>query len=122
MLQANWNCCQTIIAVPNNGRFAGCEIQQSWLPQTGHFPAPVNVSEADWQNIVRNSGRFVEWHVDLCKSFEYIAFNLVPRFHHAIVLLLSAFALPWLESIGAIGDTMSSNGVEKLLIEDLAVR
>lgn len=69
-----------------------------------------------------NSGRLVEWHVDLSKSFESIAFNLAPRFHHAIVLLLPAFALPWFKSIGSIFDTMSSNGVEELLIEDLAVR
>jgi hypothetical protein len=56
--------------------------------------------------------RALEWHVVLSKSFQDIAFDLVPRLHHAIILLLSAFSLPRFKAIGSIGNVVGSNGIE----------
>ena len=61
---------------------------------------------------ISDRGHAHEWHVDLSKSFEYIAFNVVSRFHHAIVLLLSTFALPRFKSVGAIRDAVGGDSVE----------
>ena len=63
----------------------------------------------------------MEWHVVLPNSFQHFTFELVPGFHHSIVLLLPAFSLPWFKAIGSIGDSMCSNSVEQLIVETLAV-
>jgi hypothetical protein len=47
-------------------------------------------------------------------------FELVPRLHHSIVLLLSAFSLPWLKAIRAIGYAMSYDSIEQAIVEAAA--
>src|SRR5258705_10357098 len=69
-----------------------------------------------------DSGRFVEWCVVLPKSFQHFVFELVPRLHHSIVFLLSAFSLTWFEAIGSVSNPMSSDGVEQLVVESSGVR
>ena len=61
----------------------------------------------------------VEWCVVLFKSFQHFTFELIPRLHHTIVLLLSAFSLTWFEAIGSIGDSMCRHSVEQLIVESL---
>ena len=65
------------------------------------------------------AGRFVEWCVVLPKSFQHFSFELVPRLHHSIVFFLPAFSLAWLEAIGPVGDSVSSDSVEQLIVESL---
>ena len=71
--------------------------------------------------ILNNSGkcpgRFVEWHVDLGKSFQHFTFDLVSGFHHSIVFLLSSFSLAWFKAIWPICDTMCCDGIEQLFVE-----
>ncbi len=57
-------------------------------------------------------GEIDEWHVVLCKSFQDIAFGLVPRFLKVRVSFVSAFFLSGFKPIGSIGDAMSCDGVE----------
>ena len=66
---------------------------------------------------VRDKGRTAEWHVDLLNSVQHFTFEFVPRFHHAIVFLLPAFSLSWLKAIRPVGDSVSSDSVEQLLVE-----
>ena len=63
-----------------------------------------------------------EWHVDLRKSVQHFTFEFVPGFHHPIVFLLPAFSLSWLKAIRPIGDSVSSDSVEQLLVEISSVR
>lgn len=65
---------------------------------------------------VTHSGRLVEWHLVLFKSFEDITFDFVPRLHHAIVFLLPAFSHARFKAIGAVGDPMSGDGIEQLFV------
>ena len=69
-----------------------------------------------------DKGHAHEWHVVLPNSFQHFTFEFVSGFHHSIVLLLSAFPLPWLKAIGPIGDSMRRDSVEQLIIETLAAR
>ena len=62
-----------------------------------------------------------EWHVVLPNSFQHFTFELVPGFHHSIVLLLPAFPLPRFKAIGSIGHSMRGDSVEQLAVETLAV-
>ncbi len=61
---------------------------------------------------VSDSGRFVEWHVVLGKSFQDIAFEFVPGLHHSIVFLLPAFSLARFETIRAVSNAVSCDGVD----------
>ena len=65
----------------------------------------------------RDQGHALEWHVVLLNSFEYFTFEFVSGFHHSIVFLLPAFSLPWLKAIRPVGDSVSSDSVEQLLVE-----
>ena len=75
-----------------------------------------DVAARSYEELRAIRGR-VEWHVVLPKSFEHLSFELVSRLHHSVVFLLPAFSLPWLEAIGPIGDSMSSDSLKQLVVE-----
>jgi hypothetical protein len=62
----------------------------------------------------------IEWHVVLPKCFQHCSFELVPWFHHSIVLLLSAFSLARFKAIGSVSDPMSNDSGEQPIIEPAA--
>jgi hypothetical protein len=68
------------------------------------------------QGYVRDQGRTGEWYVDLLKSLQHFTFEFVSGFHHSIVFLLPAFSLAWLKAIWSVGDSMSCDSVEQLLV------
>ena len=46
-------------------------------------------------------GHALEYYLVLPNSFQQFSFELVPRLHHSIVLLLSAFSPAWFKAIGS---------------------
>jgi hypothetical protein len=44
-------------------------------------------------------------------------FEFVPGFHHSIVFILPSFSLPWLKAFRPVGDSVSNDSVEQLLVE-----
>ena len=62
----------------------------------------------------------VEWHVVLPKSFQHCSFELVPWFHHSIILLLSAFSLARFKAIGSVSNPMSNDSGEQPIVETAA--
>jgi hypothetical protein len=81
--------------------------------------ASVCRTDARWIPAAANTGHALEWCVVLPNSFQHLSFELVPWLHHSIILLLSAFSLPWFEAIGSIGDSMCRHSVEQLIVESL---
>ncbi len=70
----------------------------------------------------RVTGRFDEWHLDILNSFEHLAFDHVPRLKHRIVFLRPPFSQSRFDSIWTVGNSMSCDRVEHLLVETLPSR
>ncbi len=113
-----------------------CARPDLWEPWAGNCPGPPGPERATTG--VRTAavllpralsgcratdrGHALEWHLVLVKSFQDIAFDLIPGFHHSIVFLLPTFSQARFKPIGSIGNAMSCDGVEQLLEEAVAVR
>ena len=54
----------------------------------------------------------LEWHVDLSKSFDHLAFDDSSRFSEECEVFGPAFQESRFESIGPIGDALTSDAVE----------
>ncbi|MDZ4684172.1 MAG: hypothetical protein SH850_03730 [Planctomycetaceae bacterium] len=90
-----------------------------WLLQAQQEPRtddPGRSHRCRFEIIVSCSGGANEWHLDCAKSFEDFTFGFVPWFHQAVVVLGSSFGLSWLESIRPIGDAVSGDGLQQVLI------
>ncbi len=103
-----------------------CARPDLWEPRVGNDPGPPGPKRVTTGNRIptlmsnlRDSTKSLvrschahEWHLDLAKPFQNIAFELMPGFHHSIVFLLPAFPLARFEPIGSVGNSMGSDCVE----------
>ena len=74
----------------------------------------VEVGAALKPRSLSDPGHALEWHLVLFNSFQHFMFELVPRLHHSVVLLLPAFPLSWLEATGPIANSMRGHSVKRL--------
>jgi hypothetical protein len=66
--------------------------------------------------------RFDEWHLVILNLFEHLAFDHVPGLKHRVVFLGPSFSQSRFDSIRTVGNSMSGDGVEHLLVEILPSR
>src|SRR5262245_49882593 len=60
-----------------------------------------------------------EWHLVFPNAVQHLAFGLVPWFHESIVRFGTALLAARFKTVGPVGDSVVSYGVEQVLIEGI---